>query len=184
MQDRLLPREFGIGRLRRLHRTDLAAFQAYRALAELGRFQGWLPMSFAEALQFLDDMHRLPLFTRGEWVQIGIADGESGLLIGDIGVYLSEDGTCSEVGFTLAPAAQGRGIATVAVRETVQLLFAATGVSRVLGITDQRNLPSIRLLERVGFTFKERRSAVFRGEPCIEWVYELLRASQRGPDCT
>lgn len=74
MQDRLLPREFGIGRLRRLHRTDLAAFQAYRALAELGRFQGWLPMSFAEALQFLDDMHRLPLFTRGEWVQIGIAD--------------------------------------------------------------------------------------------------------------
>jgi RimJ/RimL family protein N-acetyltransferase len=90
-------------------------------------------------------------------------------------LYLSEDGTTGEVGFTLQPSAQGRGVAGRAVREAVKLLFAATSVARVLGITDARNKPSIRLLERLGFKFIESRGVVSRGEPCTELVYALPR---------
>ena len=176
MHETALPREFPGGRLRRLRSSDSEAFQAYRGIPGLGRFQGWSPLPEAEALQFLGEMNRAPLFAAGQWIQLGIADPASDRLVGDIGLYLSGDGSNGEVGFTLGPSAQGRGIASNAVREALRLMFAATDVARVLGITDERNLPSIRLLERVGFGFVETRRAVFRGESCTELVYALLRS--------
>ena len=171
----MLPREFPGGRLRRLRPADCEAFQGYRALPGLGRYQGWSPMSAADAREFLDEMGRAPLFLPGQWVQLGIADAASDRLVGDIGLYLAEDGSLAEVGFTLQPSAQGRGIASSAVREALQLMFGATDVSSIRGITDERNLPSIRLLERLGFEFVKSRRVVFRGEPCTERVYVLQR---------
>ena len=171
----LLPRPLPGGCLRRLRRGDVGAFQAYRSIPELGRFQGWSPMSDAEALAFLAEMESSPFFQPGQWIQLGIADAGSDVLLGDIGVHLSADGRTGEVGFTLAPAAQGRGLATAAVRESLQLLLAATEVECVLGITDARNHPSIRLLERLGFACRETRNVLFRGEACSELVYVLPR---------
>ena len=175
MDETLLPREFSGGRLRRLRPADRVAFQAYRSIPELNRYQGWSPMPEAEALDFLTDMNEAPLFIPGQWVQLGIAETESDSLVGDIGLYVSSDGSTAEVGFTLQPSAQGQGVATRAVREAIQLLFTATKISCVLGISDERNLPSIRLLERLGFQYVENRGAVARGEPCSEKVYALSR---------
>ena len=172
----MLPRDFPGGRLRRLRPSDLTAFQAYRALPELGRYQGWSPMTESEAREFLSAMSQAPLFTPGEWVQLGIADPALDGLIGDIGLFLSEDAATAELGFTLQPSAQGRGIAGRAVREALDLMFASTAISRVLGISDARNLPSIRLLERLGFSCIETRHVEFRGQPCCEKVYALARA--------
>jgi RimJ/RimL family protein N-acetyltransferase len=174
--DAKLPRPFAGGLLRRLHGSDLAAFQAYRSIPELGRFQGWSAMSEGEALAFLDEMSTIPLFSLGEWVQLGIAESATNRLIGDIGVFLAGDGQSAEVGFTLEPAAQGRGVAAAAVRGALELLFAATDVQRVLGVTDTRNLASVRLLERVGFKYSGQSNTVFRGEPCSEATYVLLRS--------
>jgi len=95
--------------------------------------------------------------------------------IAELGRYLSEDGSGAEIGFTLQPSSQGRGIAGRAVGEALQLMFWATQVARVLGITDERNVPSIRLLERLGFELVESREVVFRGQACTERVYALPR---------
>lgn len=132
-------------------------------------------MSDAQALSFLAEMSEAPLFTPGDWVQLGIAERDADRLIGDIGIFVSADGLTGEIGFTLSPAAQGRGVAAAAVRRALQLLFAVTRVTQVLGVTDSRNVRSIRLLERVGFRHQESRSSVFRGEPCVEEVYALAR---------
>jgi aminoglycoside 6'-N-acetyltransferase len=132
-------------------------------------------MSETEATAFLASMSEAPLFTRGEWIQLGIAEPEADQLIGDIGIFVSPDGLTGEIGFTLAADAQGRGIATAAVGQALQLLFDVTGVQQVSGVTDSRNIRSIRLLERTGFRHHERRSTLFRGEPCIEEVYVLPR---------
>ncbi|MEQ1805834.1 MAG: GNAT family N-acetyltransferase [Burkholderiaceae bacterium] len=172
-----LPRTFPGGQLRRLRPTDLAAFQAYRAIPELGRYQGWSPMEDAEAAAFLNEMNGAPLFAPGAWVQLAIAE-PTGRLIGDVGIFLAQDELAAEIGFTLEPSAQGHGIATAAVREAIQLLFAATRAKCVVGITDSRNAPSIRLLARVGFQHKENRTLVFRGEPCTEEVYALTCAPE------
>ncbi len=132
-------------------------------------------MSDSEALAFLTEMESAPLIAPGEWVQIAISDPSGEHLVGDIGIFLAEDEGHAEIGFTLGPGAQGRGVATAAVREAVGLIFEATRVSKVLGITDSRNLPSTRLLERIGFRRQESRHTEFRGEPCIEHVYALPR---------
>ena len=171
----LLPQGFPGGLLRRLRHSDLTAFQTYRAIPDLGRFQGWLPMSEAEALEFLSEMNETMLFTPGKWVQLGIAESESDQLIGDIGLFLSEDGFTGRVGFTLTPSAQGRGIATSAVRRALRIFFRATSALHIEGITDSRNAPSIRLLERIGFRHHETRTAFFRGEACAEKTYLLPR---------
>lgn len=173
--DATLPRSFGGGTLRRLRADDLASFQAYRAVPELGRYQGWTPMPDEAAAAFLAEMRDAPLFPRGDWIQLGIAAPDDSL-VGDIGVHVDAAGRTAEIGFTLAPAAQGRGIATRAVRAAIALVLAATGVERVVGITDRRNAASVRLLERCGFRRVESREADFRGEACVEDVYVLARS--------
>ena len=175
--DSLLPSHFPGGCLRRLRPSDLGPFQAYRNIPELGRYQGWSSMTEAEALAFLVGMEATPLFQPGQWVQLGIAESHTDALVGDIGIHLSGDTQTGEVGFTLAPSAQGRGVARAAVKEALRLLFTATSVSQILGVTDARNTRSIRLLECVGFERRETRSAVFRGEECTELVFVLPRAT-------
>jgi RimJ/RimL family protein N-acetyltransferase len=162
--------------LRRLSPDDLAPFQAYRHDEAVGRYQGWLPVSDQDALALLEKMQSTPLFARDEWVQLGIADRETDRLVGDIGIGTSADGTRAEIGFSLAANAQGRGLATEAVRAALKLIFAHTSAASIAGITDARNDASIRLLERLGMQRIETKDALFRGEPCVEYVYEMSRA--------
>jgi RimJ/RimL family protein N-acetyltransferase len=173
-----LPRVVNGVILRRLAASDLAAFQAYRREPELGKYQSWSAVPHAEALAFLEQMCSVALFEPGEWSQIGIATSTNPALIGDIGLFLSSDSRRAEIGFTLRRESQGCGIATIAVKESIKLLFAHTTAEQVLGITDARNLPSIRLLERIGMRRTESRRTIFKGEDCLELVYSLGRAER------
>jgi RimJ/RimL family protein N-acetyltransferase len=56
------------------------------------------------------------------------------------------------------------------------LLFDSAKVDVVEGITDARNIPSIRLLERVGMRLDRMQETLFKGELCTEHVYSLTRA--------
>ncbi len=161
--------------LRRLTADDFTAFQAYRSDTQVGRYQGWTATSDAEAKAFLAEMNREILFAPGKWCQIAIAEAHTLTLIGDIGLCLSDDGQRAEIGFTLNPQAQRCGLATAAVRLAVQLVFDQTTATQVQGITDTRNVPSIRLLERIGMRHVETRDTIFRDEPCVEHVYVIAR---------
>jgi aminoglycoside 6'-N-acetyltransferase len=176
-----LPRPAGPALLRRLVAADLAEFCAYRGDPEVGRYQGWSPMSPGEALEFIEQMAVAELWIPGTWVQLAIARAGGDALVGDIGLHVRADGLTAEVGVTVAPLAQGGGCGSAAVVAAIGLLFEHTGVSRVLGITDVRNLASARLLERVGMRRAETRQTVFRGEPCTEWVYAAARDGWQPP---
>ena len=176
-----LPLVTGIAVLRRLEANDLAAFQAYRSDPKVGRFQGRSVMSDDEAAAFLSDMHACQMLKPGTWCQLGIAEPQSMRLLGDIGLRLAESQDEAEVGFTLAPQAQGRGIATAAVSAAIEFVFRHTPVKRVIGITDARNIPSIRLLVRVGMQKLGSTPAVFRGESCTEDSYARYRDSGAQP---
>ena len=170
-----LPAAFPGGNLRRLQPRDLAAFQAYRAEPALGRYQGWTPLPDAEARAFLQEMEQAPLFSPGEWVQLGIATTPDDMLVGDVGVCVARDRSEAEIGYTLSTAAQGRGVATHALRRLLPLLFDVAGVAEVVAITDRRNVASIALLRRLDFRWTESVNAVFRGENCVEDFYRLSR---------
>ena len=170
-----LPRTAGSIVLRRLAPTDLRAFQAYRHDPELGRYQGWAATPDDDAQALLRHMSRAKLLQPGVWCQIGIAEARSLGLIGDIGLILASDALEAEIGFTLRRLSQGRGMASAAVREAIEMVFEQTPAARVVGITDARNVPSIRLLERVGMRKVETRVAMRRGKRCSEHVYVVDR---------
>lgn len=175
-----LPRNGRTLLLRRLGRTDLPAFQAYRSDETVGRYQGWSAQTDEQALAFIEEMNSAPLFPRGRWMQLAVADRETNGVIGDIGICVSADGRSAEAGFTISPRYQRRGLGTEALREAIALILEHSPVMQIVCITDARNTPSIRLLERVPMRRIATAEAVFRGEPCVEHTYAAFR-EERGP---
>ena len=167
--------------LRRLVPADLAAFQSYRQDPEVGRYQAWIPQSDDLAEKFILEMQGAALFYPGEWLQLGVSERDSNLLIGDIGVLLAADKVHAEIGFSLSASAQGRGLATDAVRTAISLIFDCTEAQQIIAITDARNLPSIELLERLGMRRSASAEAIFRGERCVEYTYAIDRVQPYRP---
>ena len=164
--------------LRRLQVADLEAFQSYRQDPEVGRYQSWEMKSDFAAKSFLANMSTVALFQPGQWSQIAIAHRSTDTLIGDIGVCVAENKDEAEIGVSLSRLSQGQGFASEAVRETIRLVFEQSEVNRIVGITDVRNRPSVRLLERVGMTQTETLYSTFKGEPCTEYVFVISRPSK------
>lgn len=81
-----------------------------------------------------------------------------------------------EIWYLLDPAHQGNGYAIEATRALLRLGFEELGLHRIHADVDPRNLPSVRLLERVGM----RREAHFlkdvwiKGEWCDTLIYAIL----------
>lgn len=159
--------------LRRLSPKDLPDFQAYRQDPEVGRYQGWSPESDDTVAKFLVEMESVQLFQTGKWCQIGIAELENGQLIGDIGICLGGAGSETELGFSLRKSSQGQGLATEALNLCMDSLLQYHRVTRFRAITDSRNSPAIQLLERLGMTRTEAVETTFKGEPCVDLVYQL-----------
>jgi len=159
--------------LRRLSPADLPSFQAYRHDPEVARYQGWEPSPDEEARAFLAEMSEAPFGRTGEWLQIAIADGTDGGLLGDLGLFIAASGSEAEFGITLASAAQGRGLAEEAARTLIDGLSAHTAVRRLIAVTDTRNAPSARLLRRLGMRLEAETEAELNGEPCREWHFAL-----------
>jgi aminoglycoside 6'-N-acetyltransferase len=170
-----LPVRDGPTVVRVLRRSDLDRFQCYRSDEALARYQAWTPMTVDQARAFLEAAAGVVDPVAGDWIQLGIAEAASDLLIGDLGLFLDGDGRTAEIGFTLNRDEQGRGHATRAVLIAVGLVFAATASTGIRAVTDARNLASIGVLERAGFRFASQQQAVFKGEPCIEFVYRRGR---------
>ncbi len=155
---------------------DADALFAYRSLPEVTRFQTWEPTAPGDAAEFVRALAGVEFDTPDTWFQLGIRDRESGRLIGDLGVRFLEDGRQVEIGFTLDPAFQGRGLATEAVTALLDHLFGSLGKHRVIASVDPRNEASIRLLERVGMRREAhfRESLPFKGEWADDVVFAML----------
>jgi RimJ/RimL family protein N-acetyltransferase len=173
--------------LRRLRMSDLAEFQAYRTDPDVARYQGWKTESDATAAAFLAAMHEAPLFAPGRWIQVGIALHETDKLIGDIGACISDDSQNAEIGFSLNPAYQRRGLGARAVHELVRQIFDSTMVQAVRGRTDRRNLPSIRLLKRIGMSHSATTGFQDEDGAQTELVFSVTRGNFSeilASDCT
>jgi len=168
--------------VRRFARSDAPAFARYRSIPEVARYQSWsapYPVDQAHALvAWLADAHP---DEPGEWFQLAIATRERpDSLIGDCGFRArGDEPAIADVGFTLDPAAQGRGYATEAVGEVVRYLFEERGKHKVCADCDTRNAPSWRLLERLGFEREGELRESFRDADgwASEYLYGLLAAS-------
>jgi RimJ/RimL family protein N-acetyltransferase len=165
--------------LRRFRPDDLDAFVAYRSEAEVARYQSWeAPYSREEGERFLADLQASHPDTPGEWFQFAVALQQTDRLIGDCAaLVLAEDPRQAELGFTLAPAQQGHGYASEAVRRLLDYLLVERGKHRVRASCDDRNTRSAALLERVGMRREGHllESTWFKGEWTNDLLYAVLR---------
>jgi aminoglycoside 6'-N-acetyltransferase len=111
--------------LRPFEPGDLAAFVAYRSDPEVARYQSWdSSFTLLDAERFLDSQRGLAFAEPGAWMQLAGVDRALGTLYGDCAVrVLTDQPRTAEIGVTVAPGNQGRGIAGEAVRAVIGRLF-------------------------------------------------------------
>ena len=147
----------------------------YRSDPMVGRCQTWMPRALEDVRRFIDSLQAIAFDTPGTWFQLGIRLRERGELVGDLGVHFpADDQHQAEIGVTVAPGHQGRGVGSEAVVAVLGHLFGPLQKHRVCASVDPRNQPSIALLERVGM----RREAHFRESLWFkgQWVDDLVFA--------
>jgi len=163
--------------LRRFRPDDAAAFAAYRSDPAIARYQSWdETYSIEDAERFIASLARAHPGEPGEWFQFAVADRATDALVGDCALHVdAHDSTRADIGYTLSPEHHGNGYATEAVAALVAYAFGSLGVNRIQATADERNTPSIRLAERLGFAAVARVHTTFKGERCVEETYELVR---------
>ena len=82
------------------------------------------------------------------WIITTKADGE---IIGDCGWFRDGESTDTvEIGYGLAESARRQGFASEAVAAVVEHAWSI-GVARIVATTDDENVASVRVLEKLGF---------------------------------
>ncbi|WP_435196644.1 GNAT family N-acetyltransferase [Natronomonas sp. EA1] len=97
----------------------------------------------------------------GVWLLICVDDEP----VGDIGIFRVDqhDGTAS-IGCSIAPEYHGKGYATDAARQVVTHAFDALRLHRLSSYVYAENAPSMRVMEKLGFT----EEGVLVGEGYVE----------------
>jgi len=165
--------------LRPFRQADLDTFIAYRSDPNVARYQGWdAPYSRSRGLSFIAEMRRTRPGTPGRWYQLAIERQSDQQMIGDCGFcILEKDGQQAEIGFTLARSHHGEGYATEAVTRLLAYLFDELHLHRVVANCDVENVPSARLLERLGMRREAHfiENVWFKRRWGSEYWYALLR---------
>ncbi|KAA3658723.1 MAG: N-acetyltransferase [Chloroflexi bacterium] len=136
--------------LKSLQDKDANALLAYRAEPSVVKFQLWHPKRPSDAHAFIQSAKFEGEPKMGRWNQFGIFWLKTNQLIGDIGVSLV-DAQQAEIGYTIDPHWQRRGLAKTAVSRLLTYLFNERHIHRVIANADSENVASIALLQKMGF---------------------------------
>lgn len=161
---RLVPASVALARAELADRTEFARLLSATVPDE------WPPEILADALPlFLEWIEAAP--ERAGWyvwyAMMRASHEAQDMLAGSVGGILMasagfkgppQDGTV-EIGYSVLPRFQGHGYATEMVRALIDWAFVQPGVTRIVAETTEDNIPSVRLLHRLGF---------IRTEPAVE----------------
>jgi RimJ/RimL family protein N-acetyltransferase len=166
-----------------LRSSDVEALFDYRRNPDVCRYQTWMPRTLDDARRFIDGCQAAPFDTPGSWSQLGIRLQDSGVLVGDLGVHCpAGEPRQAEIGFTVSPSHQRRGLGLEAVTALLAYLFGTLQKHRVFASVDPRNEPSMALLRRVGMRQEAhfRESLWFKGEWADDVVFAVLQSEWTG----
>ena len=148
-----------------LHRylgTDPAMYQ----------YSGWNPYATPEMAQ--DIVRRFIESYDDEHTYSWVMDTDD-VIVGTIGAYDFEDDHI-EVGFSVVPGWQGRGLATEALKKVLEYLTDNEGIPRVTAWCAAENVSSKRVLEKAGMKLvSTEKDALVVGD----WVYDKLMYEYR-----
>jgi RimJ/RimL family protein N-acetyltransferase len=118
------------------------------------------------------------VLARSGYSFLAVTERATGALVGDGGLHpLGGRGPDLELGYTLARSAWGRGYATELGRALVQHAFTELRVPRVVAQVEPANRGSRNVLEKLGMTEREERTAY--GRPHLLYALEAADYAAR-----
>lgn len=157
--------------LRRFQASDVDDARAYRDDLEFARFLPHIPQPFTRqdaeelvARNMTEPWDTLPTFAV-------VVDDH---VIGTVNLEIDPTNRTAMLGYAIARAHWGRGLATEAATAVIRWAFAVHDLVAIWASTDAANTRSRRVLEKLGMTLVQGDTAEVR--------YELRRdAQRRGP---
>jgi len=115
------------------------------------------------------------------WLNWAVRSKEDGKCVGTVQATIASDRR-AQLAYEIGILFWRRGFATEACGRVIDALFEE-GITEVRAKLDTRNVASIRLLERLGFTrgALRRNADRFKGADSDEWTYTLQRPPDRRP---
>ena len=153
--------------LRGLEESDVDAIFAYASSPTITRYVLWETHANKEATPaFLRD-HVMPHYLERVPEPYGICLKESPqIVIGTVGCFWNKHANRTmDMGYVLSEAHHRRGIVAEAARAVLDYVFANTDVERVQAHSVAENVPSQRVMQKIGMTREGcLRSALFHRE--------------------
>lgn len=168
---------------RPLSLLDAVAVHSYQSLEQAVRYVPFAPRTLEQVEEALNrQLPRPELAEVGQFVIYGAWSKETGRLVGQFNLGVDQlDPKSGSFGYLVHPDFWRQGFALEASQALLTHAFADRGFHRVTAIIDVRNVPSIRLAEKLGM----RREAThiehdrLKGELVSEHTYALLAREWR-----
>lgn len=167
--ERLLLRDFVEG--------DWPALYAIESRPEVARYQSFEPRSEQESRAYVEGAVAGAKAVPRTTYDLAAVLPEEDLLIGRFGLGITDAANAEGVlWYTLHPAAWGNGYATEAARGLVGFGFRELRLHRIWADCDSANVPSWRLLERIGMRREGhlRENARVKGAWADSLIYAIL----------
>ncbi|MGY2745187.1 GNAT family N-acetyltransferase [Arthrobacter sp. UYCu723] len=163
--------------LRRFEATDLDAYHACHSLPETARFLPGEAKSYTKSMESVGKYANFVFEQEGDWICLAIETVDApGLLLGEVVLKWLPGRGQAEIGWSLAPEARGRGIATEAAGALLRLGFEDLGFHRIDAKLDALNTDSAALCERLGMRLESRQVDKwhYKDQWATEVVYAIL----------
>jgi RimJ/RimL family protein N-acetyltransferase len=150
-----------------------------RTQEEVARYEPWDTTTWAEreaVVERIREQRALTFDMLDKYVEFAVVLGEKA--IGSVGVKrLSDTHKNAEVGWVFDARYWGQGYATEAARALMDWGFRNLELHRIIAVCDARNVPSYRLMERLGMRREAHHVKSFfsKGEWTDDLVYAVLR---------
>jgi len=162
--------------LRRFEAGDLDAFYAYHSLPETARFLPGEAKSYTKSMESVGKYANFVFEKEGDWICLAIEAADSPGLLGEVVLKWLPGCGQAEIGWSLAPEARGRGIASEAAAALLKLGFEELGFHRIDAKLDALNTASAALCERLGMRLESTQVDKwhYKGQWATEVVYAIL----------
>jgi RimJ/RimL family protein N-acetyltransferase len=162
--------------LRRFEAGDLAAYHAYHSLPETARFLPGEAKSYTQSMELVGRYANFAFAKEGDWACLAIEAADAPGLLGEVVLKWLPGRGQAEIGWSLAPAAQGKGIGTEAAGALLRFSFEELGFHRIVAKLDALNTASAALCRRLGMRLESTQLDKwhYKGRWATEVVYALL----------
>jgi RimJ/RimL family protein N-acetyltransferase len=161
--------------VRALRPDDAEDIHAIYSEPEVSRYLYTEPMDLADAQDYATRRSNPVVAADGDGVNVAGVLRETGAVVATLYIHLiSTPHQQGEIGYVVAPAYAGRGLATEGALAMLSVGFDRWDLHRMIGRCDARNAASAAVLRRVGM----RQEAEFRENEWVkgEWTDEHVFA--------